>query len=64
MAKRITDMQRIISFGMGADESALVSAIDALTVIKGNRYPKDARKARKPRSDAGTKRPAAAGVAP
>lgn len=56
MAKRITDTQRIINFGMAADEPALNQAIESLTAIRSNRYPKDKRPARKQRADAGKSR--------
>lgn len=57
MAKRISDTQRIINFGMGADEAALAQAIESLQAIRANRYPKQQTKAaRKPRTDKGTRR--------
>lgn len=56
MAKRISDMQRLINFAMGADESGLNSAIESLTAIRANRYPKDSCKPRKARSDSGKSR--------
>lgn len=57
--KRLTDQQQLINFAMGADESALNAAIDSLTAIRDNRYPKQSPKPAKPRklrADAGTKR--------
>lgn len=59
MAKRITDTQRIINFGMGADEAALAQAIESLLAIRSNRFPKQtrattARKPWKPRTPAST----------
>lgn len=56
MAKRISDMQRIINYGLDASAEGLQSAIEALQVIKANRYPKVAKVPRKPRSDAGKSR--------
>lgn len=57
MAKRISDIQRIINFAMGADEPTLNAAVETLVAIRANRYPKEARtKTRKPRSDKGKSR--------
>lgn len=56
MGRKVTDTQRIINFGMGADEAALNQAIESLTAIRSNRYPKDKRQSRKPRSDTGKSR--------
>lgn len=56
MAKRISDTQRIVNFGLTADETALNQAIESLTAIRANRYPKDKRATRKPRADKGSRR--------
>ena len=56
MAKRISDMQRIINFGLDASAEGLQSAIEALQVIKANRYPKAVKVARKQRVDKGARR--------
>lgn len=55
MARKVSDTQRIINFGMGADEASLNQAIESLTAIRSNRYPKEkrqqsTRKPRKPRT--------------
>lgn len=57
MGRKVTDTQRIINFGMGADEAALNQAIESLTAIRSNRFPKQTKTARKPRADKGTRRP-------
>jgi hypothetical protein len=51
MAKRITETQRLIGFAMNADESTLNAAIESLTAIKANRFPKGEKKPRKTRGD-------------
>lgn len=56
MAKRMTDIQRLINFAMSADEESLNSAIQSLTAIRDNRYPKTTKQTRKPRADAGKPR--------
>jgi len=56
MAKRISDIQRIINFGLDASAEGLQSAIEALQVIKANRYPKVAKMTRRPRADKGSRR--------
>lgn len=56
MPKRTSDMQRIINFGLDASAEGLQSAIEALQVIKANRYPKAVKTVRAKRSDAGKSR--------
>jgi hypothetical protein len=58
MSKRVSDIQRIINFAMGADEGALNTAIESLSAIWANRYPKakGTSKPRKSRSDKGKSR--------
>lgn len=56
MARKISDMQRIINFGLDASAEGLQSAIEALQTIRANRYPKQTKTARKPRSDKGSRR--------
>lgn len=56
MGRKVTNMQRIINFGLGASNEALDSAIEALQVIKANRYPKVVKTVRAKRSDAGKSR--------
>lgn len=57
MARKISDMQRIINFGLDASAESLSSAIEALQVIRSNRFPKQTKTARAKRSDAGKSRP-------
>lgn len=56
MARKISDMQRIINFGLDASAESLQSAIEALQTIRANRYPKQTKTARKQRADAGKSR--------
>ncbi len=56
MAKRISDIQRIISFAMAADEPTLGAAIESMQAIRASKFPKAAGKPRKSRKDKGTTR--------
>jgi hypothetical protein len=38
--KRVTDLQRTISFGMNADELTLRTAVETLTAILGEKFKK------------------------
>lgn len=51
MAKRISETERLIGFGLNASEDILNGAIQSLTAIRNNRFPveKKTRKPRKPR---------------
>lgn len=61
--KRISDIQRLINFGYNAEEAELNQAIESLTALRSNRFPKQAkaaavRKPRKPRTPAASTPPA------
>jgi hypothetical protein len=56
MAKKISEIQRLITFAMAADEPSLNAAIETLLAIRASKFPQDARKPRKARSDKGKTR--------
>lgn len=53
MAKKKSDTQKLIAFGMAATADQLNAAIESLQAIRDSRF---ATTARKPRADKGTKR--------
>lgn len=56
MAKRVTMQQRLVAFGLEAVGLELDAAIETLQAIRNSRFPKQAKVARKPRADKGTRR--------
>lgn len=56
MAKKISEIQRLIAFAMAAEEPALDAAIETLSALRTSRFPKGASKPRKARSDKGKAR--------
>jgi hypothetical protein len=51
MAKKISEIQRLVTFAMAADESTLSTAIESLIAIRASRFPGNARKPRKSKSN-------------
>lgn len=56
MAKKITMQQRLVAFGLEAVSLELNAAIETLQAIRNSRFPKQAKTARKPRADKGSRR--------
>lgn len=56
MAKKITPIQRLVEFAMGATEEELDGALQTLKAIRDSRFPSKKAQVRKPRADKGSRR--------
>lgn len=59
MAKRTSQIQKLVAFALTVTEDELNNVVEVITAIRGSRFPKTPKKAavsRKPRADRGTTR--------